>query len=321
MTIRSALSSACLAAALIIGPAAAPALAQPTEDPNLEQTVTGEEKLVDDEAVLDAGHVDIGPKQVGSEFQLVMRDDTEAPPVWRSLDKTVLKVNDAGAKMPMPEDEQYSFIGAKPGEDVWLIPQVEKPGLIWVGWNTQDPAFTQTAQHGMNLEYHGMQGPGDMVLYLQNGSFGEPEQLWDSRKGADQKIFVENNTHTHANWVFTKPGVYLLDVGVSFTDASGNEVSSRQVLRLAVGDAASTDEAMSAEYTGGQDSGDGDAAGKADADAGAEAGAGSGADPLMFVLLGVGAVLLVVAAIAVIGTARAKKRAAAAQDSSQGTGQ
>ena len=97
-----------------------------------------------------------------------------------------------------------------------------------------------------------MSGPGTFSLYLENGNFSAPQVLWSSTKSEPQKLWVEKNTHTHANWVFTAPGEYLLKVTASAELSDGSTVSDTRYLKFAVGDSASADAlyAMEAQARG-----------------------------------------------------------------------
>lgn len=76
--------------------------------------------------------------------------------------------------------------------------------------------------------------------------------LWSSTKSEPQKLWVEKNTHTHANWVFTAPGEYLLKVTASAELSDGSTVTDTRYLKFAVGDSASADAlyAMEAQARG-----------------------------------------------------------------------
>lgn len=76
-------------------------------------------------------------------------------------------------------------------------------------------------------------------------------------KSEPQKLWVEKNTHTHANWVFTAPGEYLLKVTASAELSDGSTVSDTRYLKFAVGDSASADAlyAMEAQARGSASSG------------------------------------------------------------------
>lgn len=229
---------------------AGPALA---EDSDLDQSIDRGQETAKGRAVLSSGHVDIGGRLAGGTLELQVHDDTVRPSVWRELDDVVLQVPDA-ALLTVPDREDYAFLGQEPGAQVHVLPQTQDPELVWVGWNTQDPELMARANLGATLSLYGVQGPGDLVVYLQSGNLTEPEPLWSSTSKeakqdlAKQDLFVEVNTHTHANWVFSEPGVYLVDFEMSAELKDGSTVSDRGVLRFAVGDETATDDAFSAEY-------------------------------------------------------------------------
>jgi len=227
------------------------------EDPNLDQTL-GELAIVHGERVLEAGHLDMGPKyDADGVWRFLIHDDVakadaNATSVWRYPDETVLHVRDEG-KLVVPDDAAYAFVGADPGSEVWVAPQTQDPDVVWIGWNTQDPTVMQTVDRGVTLSLRAVEGPGIMTTYLQSGSFGAPQVLWDSRVAEAQPVWVDVNTHTHANWVFTAPGVYLVELTAEADLIDGSHVSDTQRLRFAVGTSTSPDEAFAATWAGGGD--------------------------------------------------------------------
>ncbi|AUS77371.1 hypothetical protein C1701_02175 [Actinoalloteichus sp. AHMU CJ021] len=188
---------------------------------------TGGERVV-----ISDGHVDIGPRFEDGAWVLRVRDDTVDPPAWRDLDDVVLHVTDL-ATAEVPEDEAFSFLGA-PGDEVWLLPQAQVEGVLWPGWNTQDAEVATRVAREVTWSLHGVEGPGEFALFL-NGSFGEPDPVFDSREGFPQASGVEVNTHVHGNWAFLEPGAYLLDIEMSARLADGEEVSDRRTLRFFAG--------------------------------------------------------------------------------------
>ena len=48
-------------------------------------------------------------------------------------------------------------------------------------------------------------------------------------------MWVEMNTHTHANWVFTKPGRHVIDVQIDSQFTDGRQVSATEQLVFQVG--------------------------------------------------------------------------------------
>ncbi|PJJ72998.1 putative ABC transporter-associated repeat protein [Diaminobutyricimonas aerilata] len=298
-----------LAAASLLAPTAASATGT-----DLDQTLDENMAVVGGERVLDVGHVDMGPKFVDGEWRFLIHDDVakadaNATSVWRYPDETVLHVNDA-SQLTVPDDPAYAFLGAEPGSPVWVVPQTQNPDVVWLGWNTQDPEVMQSIDRGITLSLTGAEGPGTVTVYLQSGSFGEPQVLWDSRVTEPQAAWVDVNTHTHANWVFTQPGVYLLELTAEADLVDGSTVSDTQVVRFAVGSSTPPVDAFAATWGGTG------AAAAADADPRAATEpaavpAEAGSDPLVPILLGAIAVvaLALVAGIvvAVVRGNRAKR--------------
>jgi putative ABC transporter-associated repeat protein len=297
-----ALPGALLAATALLAPATA--VAQPPSD-DLEQTIDADQPVATDRAVLAQGHVDLGPRYVDGEWTLMVHDDSTDPSVWRSLDRSVFQVSDK-ALLPVPADPAYSFAG-EPGTRVYVVPQVQNPDVAWIGWNTQDPEVMATIDGGVTLTLTGVDGPGELFVYLQAGNFGNADVLWDSTKDERQDIWVDVNTHTHANWIFTKPGVYLVQVEVAADLVDGSTVSDTATLRFAIGDATDVEPAFAATAEATSNTAAADASG--DDGAAAEDGDGSGSSVAVLVI-GAVALVLVIGVVIVVVRGRAAKRRA-----------
>ncbi|SOD62886.1 putative ABC transporter-associated repeat protein [Streptomyces zhaozhouensis] len=307
---------AALAAAplVLLLPAAA---AHADEDGDLEQTVAPEEENVRGEAVLDIGHVDIGPRFVDGEWHIQGRDDSQSPPVWRGLTDVVTRVVDAAVQQA-PDNPDFAFLDAEPGSDVHVIPQTQAPEVVWLGWNTQDPEVMERVNRGVTLTMHGMEGPGHLAVFLQNGDLGAPEVLWDGDEPGPQELWVDLNTHTHANWVFTEPGVYVVDFEVSADLITGETVSDRAPLRFAVGEGTDLDEAFAAELdqaspASQEPPGDENAEDRSSSDETGTADEGSSV-PAVLAVVGAVAVALAAAVVTVTVRGRRARRIAAASD-------
>jgi surface-anchored protein len=245
-----------LAAVLLtVAGGSTPASAQTpgADDPNLEQQIAKGQRVAPGRRTLDSGHVDVGPRFIDGRWTLMVHDDgakaaSGGESVWRHPDRTVLRVTD-DAVLQVPDDPKYGFLPATPGADVHVVPQTQNPDVVWLGWNTQDPDVMQRIDRGVTLTLTDVQGPGDLVVYLQSGDFAEPRVLWNST-AAPKPFFVDVDTHTHANWVFTKPGVYLAQVRVSADLIDGTKASDTQQLRFAVGSGTSVDDAYAAQWRG-----------------------------------------------------------------------
>ena len=220
-----------------------------------QDPLSAEQPVASGRIEISAGHVDMGPRFNNGKFELMLHDDHGETPVWRSLDEVIYRGSDK-AILEVPNDPRYSFVGAPAGSKVYVIPQTETKGVIWPGWNTQDPQLVSKFNRGVNLTLEQVSGPGTFSLYLENGNFSAPQVLWSSTKSEPQKLWVEKNTHTHANWVFTAPGEYLLKVTASAELSDGSTVSDTRYLKFAVGDSASADTlyAMEAQARGSSNS-------------------------------------------------------------------
>lgn len=219
------LAGALLAALLTAAPAGAQSPVPGDESEAAAETGTGR-------TVVSDGHVDIGPRFDGGTWTVQIRDDTVEPPTWRHTDDVVMQVTDA-ARVEVPAGEEFSFLG-EPGGRVWLLPQAQQDGVLWPGWNSQEPDIAARVQREVTWELTGVEGPGDFLLFL-NGSFGAPQILFDGRKPLPQETGIEVNTHVHGNWAFTEPGTYLIDVRMSATTEDGTEHGDSRTLRFSVG--------------------------------------------------------------------------------------
>lgn len=258
-------------------------------------------------------------------------DDDAAESVWRHPDETVLRVHDT-ALLAVPEGEEYEFLGVPAGEEVHVIPQTQDPEVVWLGWNTQDPEVMDTIDRGVTMSLVGVEGPGDLVVYLQSGAFEEPDVLWDNRIDEPQPAWIPVNTHTHANWVFTEPGVHLVHLEVSAELVDGTTVSDTRALRFAVGDEVTVDETMAAEpalsVSGEGEDADEDVIGDEqesnegaadDDDSAADeiGGANDGASPTVWIAIAVAALLVLAGLLAGLRARRSRARAFAAREGNE----
>ncbi|MFG3101037.1 TIGR03773 family transporter-associated surface protein [Streptomyces sp. NPDC048182] len=220
-----------LAAGLLLALAPTlPAAAAGTPTPGAESDAAPETGT--GRTVIGDGHIDMGPRFDHGRWTVQIRDDTVRPATWRNTADVVLQVKDA-AKTEVPEDRQFGFLGA-PGASVWLLPQAQRDGVLWPGWNSQEPRVATTVDREVTWQLTGVEGPGDFVLFV-NGSFGTPKILFDGRKKLPQETGIEVNSHVHGNWAFTKPGTYLLDVRMTARTKDGRSRASARTLQFSVG--------------------------------------------------------------------------------------
>ena len=233
---------AILVSAFLIIAGAPSSVADPTPDPDLAQSVAAHEEWSNEASEIAVGHVDLGPRLIDGQWRAGLRHDAESGAVWRDPNQTVLRVSDA-AVMTAPDSADYPFLADVAGKPVYVVPQTQNPGVVWLGWNTQDPAVTATIDRGLTMRVGPVSGPGRAWLFLQSGTFGKPLLLADSG-AAPGDVWIDSGTHVHANWAFSAPGTYTATVTFLGTTTAGEAVSASTTLRFAVGDAASASEAL-----------------------------------------------------------------------------
>ena len=305
---------------LIVG--APSSFADPSPDPDLAQSVAAHEEWSNEASEISVGHVDLGPRLIDGQWRAGLRHDAETGAVWRDPNQTVLRVNDA-AIMTAPDSDDYPFLADVAGKPVYVVPQTQNPGVVWLGWNTQDPAVTATIDRGLTMRVGPVSGPGRAWLFLQSGTFGKPLLLADSG-AAPGDVWIDSGTHVHANWAFSAPGTYTATVTFLGTTTAGEAVSASTTLRFAVGDAASASEALAmaapaaapADGASASSSGAAPAAsGAAPASSSSASGAASGGLPdwaFLAIIAVAAASLLVIGALVVARSRRSRAEQAAA---------
>ena len=318
--------SALLVSAFLVIVGAPSSFADPSPDPDLAQSVAAHEEWSNEASEISAGHVDLGPRLIDGQWRAGLRHDAESGAVWRDPNQTVLRVNDA-AIMTAPDSADYPFLADVAGKPVYVVPQTQNPSVVWLGWNTQDPAVTATIDRGLTMRVGPVSGPGRAWLFLQSGTFGKPLLLADSG-AAPGDVWIDSGTHVHANWAFSAPGTYTATVTFLGTTTAGEAVSASTTLRFAVGDAASASEALamaapaaapadgasapsSASSSGAAPAGSG-AAGPAGSSSASGAASGGLPDWAFLVIIAVAVVSLLVIGVLVVARSRRSRAEQAA---------
>ena len=305
-----------LVAALLIIVGAPSSFADPSPDPDLAQSVAAHEEWRGEASEISVGHVDLGPRLIDGQWRAGLRHDAETGAVWRDPNQTVLRVNDA-AIMTAPDNADYPFLADVAGKPVHVIPQTQNPSVVWLGWNTQDPAVTATIDRGLTMRVGPVSGPGRAWLFLQSGTFGKPLLLADSG-AAPGDVWIDSGTHVHANWAFSQPGTYTATVTFLGTTTAGEAVNASTTLRFAVGDAASASEALAMAAPAASGSGSGaPAAGTSQGPGSSESTSSSPEGGLpdwafLAIIVSVALSLLVIGALVVARSRRSRAEQAAA---------
>ncbi|MGC5311510.1 choice-of-anchor M domain-containing protein [Micromonospora zamorensis] len=139
------------------------------------------------------------------------------------------------AKVTVPADPAYAFLGTPGVSRVWVLPQIENTNLIWPGIAAEEIEAGVFAGDALTLSVQSVTGPGQLAIYTED-AVGQPAILADSGDGLPDAIPVTAGDHTHANWAFDKAGTYCVTVRATGTlAATGQQVTSAPAtLRFAV---------------------------------------------------------------------------------------
>lgn len=206
---------------------------------------------------IDRGHVDVGPviSDGGATMALVDDSRTHATQtVLRDPESVRLSVPDHAKHVrgdvsaaavrkaglsgrPVFPDRAYDFLGAK-GTPVWVLPQNQTDGLVWSGFSTERMP-TEDYPDGVNLTLTPISAPDKGAWWaFTAGLSNDVTMLGSSEK--PHEIVNKAPAHIHNNWVFTKPGRYVIGVSASGKNASGQFNVTQKKMTFVVGDEAAT---------------------------------------------------------------------------------
>lgn len=175
--------------------------------------------------ILSAGHVDvIEVEYEDGELDLAVHDDTVEPGVHRHHEDVIFVVKPQ-AKTTVPSDPAFGFLGTA-GSRVWILPQVENEELLFAGIATEELAEGVFDGDSLDLtvaQLISAPSSAQMAIYTED-LFGQPTVLANSRDGLPDVVDLPVGDHLHANWAFSKAGVYLLKVQAGATLAGTTTV-------------------------------------------------------------------------------------------------
>jgi len=122
-----------------------------------------------------------------------------------------VRVADAARSFP---GVAIPFLGTVIGDPVWVLPQGNVPGLPFMGFATEELDPFEFGSAGFRLT--GFSGPaGSQFALWQSGPFGDPTVFFQTNNGINPAVDlypIGIGSHNHANWGFTKEGVYNLTI-------------------------------------------------------------------------------------------------------------
>ncbi|MFJ4873182.1 choice-of-anchor M domain-containing protein [Streptomyces sp. NPDC088757] len=195
--------------------------------------------IVNQKVEIDDGHVDaIAGRMVGGRLRTLFKDSRNPGRIiWREPSSVVLRVEPA-AKEKVPASDTYAFLG-KPGTDFWLIPQVQKQGVVWAGWNTEALGAGDLGGP-VKMKLEKVTGPGSLAIW-ETAGLGGAHLLFNSRDGLPDTHQVDLGVHAHANWAFSKEGTYQVTFQLGGTLPNGTATADSQTFTFVVGDGAPDD--------------------------------------------------------------------------------
>lgn len=179
---------------------------------------------------IDDGHVDYAARLTEGRIESVIKDGTAGgPPVWRQPADVRFWLKPE-ARREIPSNPAFRFLGAA-GDPTWLIPEVQRQGVVWLGWSTEALA-PGSVDGDVSWELSAVEGPGEVAIY-QSGEAG-PVVLMSSADGLPDSIVVRRGVHAHANWAFSAEGEYRLTFTHSAT-VGGQPQSDTETISIEVG--------------------------------------------------------------------------------------
>ena len=206
---------------------------------------------------IDRGHVDVGPVISDGGATMTLVDDSRTHATQTVLrdpesvrlsvpdhakhvrgDVSAAEVRKAGLSgRPVFPDHAYDFLGAK-GTPVWVLPQNQTDGLVWPGFSTERMP-TEDYPDGVNLTLTPISAPDKGAWWaFTAGLSNDVTMLGSSEK--PHEIVNKAPAHIHNNWVFTKPGRYVIGVSASGKNASDQFNVTQKKMTFVVGDEAAT---------------------------------------------------------------------------------
>jgi len=127
---------------------------------------------------------------------------------------------------------EFQFIGARPGDPFWILPQNAVTNTLPLGiaaeqadsgrlcpWNPGDSRGADTPDRWFEFRLLDMRGPADANFAMwQADGFNPPVVFMSTHNNGitdDDVYYISDGSHVHMNWGFTKAGLYEVHFQVS----------------------------------------------------------------------------------------------------------
>lgn len=226
MHTRSRVVGAMLGAATLLATSLVPTAATAVEGPPPPSTELQVLSRVHTDAV--STFLDDSSLELGTKADLPAGNGTRLDPA-----AVLFHVDDASRRTVAAG---YEFIGPV-GSDMWVAPEANPTGdggytQLWPGFSTESVPAGALVDDTTTFVLTDVRGPGDLELF-SGGGLENVRRLWSSDEGISS--FRVGRTHMHANWAFTAPGRYAVDVRAEATTAAGAPVTAENTFTFVVG--------------------------------------------------------------------------------------
>lgn len=171
-------------------------------------TITGRPTEPTFVGVISEGEVDIEAEIIEGELEGVVHDvvnDVEYEPA----DTALLHLR-PGTAIPRPAGAAFDFLGVPAGQTIWVAPQVEQTGLLFLALASEGILSGDVQPDEVSFRLKSVDGPGHFSLWEVDGG-GNPDVHFSTTDGvttADE--FVSLLSHSHMNFGFTARGLYAV---------------------------------------------------------------------------------------------------------------
>lgn len=168
---------------------------------------------------LDHGHIDAFTVSSGGGLAVLqLLEDVTGHRVLREVETVLLRVKES-ALSQIP--------GIPGGPTGYVLPLSQNQSLIWPGWDTN--RTTASGYTDVSINVTSVSGPGSVFLYTSQGAFGGWRPiLTHGGYTLPGTIHEASPAHTHAQWVFSERGIYVLSAyAVATNPSTGESLTTR----------------------------------------------------------------------------------------------
>ncbi|MCX4471377.1 choice-of-anchor M domain-containing protein [Micromonospora sp. NBC_01655] len=186
-----------------------------------------------DVVTFSSGHLDlVDIAYEAGELELGVHDEDNDVEYAPDEVKIVVKRQ---AKVTVPNDPAFDFLGTPGVSQVWVLPEIQNTDLVWPGIAAEEVEAGTFTADALALHVRSVSGPGQLAIYTEN-AVGQPTVLVDSGDGLPDTIALTAGDHLHANWAFDRAGTYRVTFRATGTlAATGQRVTSEATtLRVVV---------------------------------------------------------------------------------------